>query len=178
MNHNDHTTGKVTFGFWVYLMSDCVLFAALFATYAVLHTATFGGLAAGVHRDLAYVLWGKPLLLLASSFTVGLALLLSYKGKKGATLIALAATLVLGLGFLALEVNEFVHLIEEGAGPDRSAFLSSFFTLLGVHGAHVAGGVLWMLVLMAHVAAPGLSAGPTPKLARLARVLGLPGFFL
>ena len=167
MNHNDHTTGKVTFGFWVYLMSDCVLFAALFATYAVLHTATFGGPGASDIVDLPYVLW-ETLLLLASSFTVGLALLLSYKGKKGATLIALAATLVLGLGFLALEVNEFVHLIEEGAGPDRSAFLSSFFTLLGVHGAHVAGGVLWMLVLMAHVAARGLSAGTTRKLACLA----------
>src|SRR3989344_977930 len=129
MNHRDHTTNKVTFGFWVYLMSDCVLFAGLFATYAVLQGQTFGGPGASDIVDLPYVLW-ETLLLLASSFTMGLALLLSYKGKKAATLIALVATLVLGLGFLGLEVNEFVKLAGEGAGPDKSAFLSSFFTLL------------------------------------------------
>lgn len=167
MNHHDPTTSKVTFGFWVYLMSDCVLFAALFATYAVLHTATFGGLGAANIVDLPYVLW-ETLLLLASSFTMGLALLAAQAHKKTLAVVALCATLALGLGFLALEVNEFVKLIAEGAGPDKSAFLSSFFTLLGVHGAHVAAGVVWMLVLMVHVVIAGLSAGTMRKLACLA----------
>ena len=167
MNHKDHNLDKVTFGFWVYLMSDCVLFAGLFATYAVLHTATFGALSAGDIVDLPYVLL-ETLLLLVSSFTMGLGLLAARANKKGWVLAALAATLVLGLGFLALEVNEFMHLITEGAGPDRSAFLSSFFTLLGVHGAHVAAGAVWMLVLMAHVLIKGLTDGTTRKLASLA----------
>ena len=167
MNHKDHNLDKVTFGFWVYLMSDCVLFAGLFATYAVLHTATFGALSAGDIVDVPYVLL-ETLLLLTSSFTMGLAWLLSRKGKTAAVMIALVATLVLGLGFLAMEANEFMHLIAEGAGPDRSAFLSSFFTLLGVHGAHVAAGAVWMLVLMAHILIKGFTAGTTRKLASLA----------
>ncbi len=157
------TTDKVTFGFWVYLMSDCVLFAGLFATYAVLRTATFGGPGIESIVDLPYVL-AETLLLLASSFTVGLALLAAHAGKKQLTLIALAATLVLGLGFLSMELNEFVKLIGEGHGPDRSAFLSSFFALLGTHGLHVALGSVWMLALMAHVAYRGLVAGTTRKL--------------
>ena len=170
-----HTTNKVTFGFWVYLMSDCVLFAGLFATYAVLRTATFGGPGIESIVDLPYVL-GETLLLLTSSFTMGLALLAAHKGKKNLTLLALGSTLLLGLGFLTMEVMEFAHLIEIGAGPDTSAFLSSFFTLLGTHGLHVALGLVWMLVLMVHVAlddfaggsltsaSGGLAAGMTRKL--------------
>jgi cytochrome o ubiquinol oxidase subunit 3 len=156
-------TDKVTFGFWVYLMSDCVLFAALFATYAVLRGATFG--APGIESlvDLPYVL-GETLLLLTSSFTIGLALLAAYAGKKRLTLIALASTLVLGLGFLAMELHEFMHLAHQGYGPDRSAFLSSLWTLLGTHGLHVALGSVWMLALMAHVFVRGLVAGTTRKL--------------
>lgn len=157
------TTDKVTFGFWVYLMSDCVLFAGLFATYAVLHTATFGGPAIDSIVNIPYVL-AETLLLLTSSFTMGLAMLAAHAGKKRLTLLALAATLLLGLGFLGLELGEFVKLIGEGSGPSRSAFLSSFFTLLGTHGLHVALGSVWMLVLGAHVFWRGLQEGTTRKL--------------
>ena len=164
MTHTEtKTTDKVTFGFWVYLMSDCVLFAGLFATYAVLRTATFG--APGIEDivDLPYVA-GETLLLLTSSFTMGLAMLAAHVGRKRLTLAALAATLVLGLGFLAMEAYEFAHLIGTGAGPDKSAFLSSFFALLGTHGLHVALGLVWMLAVMAHVAHRGLVAGTRTKL--------------
>ncbi len=157
------TTDKVTFGFWVYLMSDCVLFAGLFATYAVLRTATFGGPAIESIVDLPYVM-GETMLLLTSSFTMGLAMLAAHMGRKRLTLMALAATLVLGLGFLAMEAYEFAHLIGEGHGPGTSAFLSSFFTLLGTHGLHVALGSVWMLVVMAHVYVRGLEAGTRTKL--------------
>lgn len=163
-----HTTtrDRATFGFWVYLMSDCVLFAALFATYAVLRGATFGGPAIGSIVDLPYML-AETLLLLTSSFTVGLALLAAHKKRQTLTLVALAATLALGLGFLALEANEFIKLIGEGAGPGRSAFLSAFFTLLGTHGLHVALGSVWLVVLMAHVALAGLKEGTVTKLSCL-----------
>lgn len=169
MSHQPQSaiTDKVTFGFWVYLMSDCVLFAGLFATYAVLHTQSFGGVAIDDLVSLPYVL-AETILLLVSSFTVGLALLVAHKGKKSLALWALAATLVLGLGFLGMEVHEFAGLIAEGAGPARSAFLSSFFALLGGHGLHVALGSVWMLVLMAHVAYRGLHEGTLRKLACLA----------
>jgi cytochrome o ubiquinol oxidase subunit 3 len=157
------TTDKVTFGFWVYLMSDCVLFAGLFATYAVLRGDTFGGPAIDSIVDMPYVL-AETLLLLTSSFAMGLALLAAHMGKKKLTLLALAATLALGLGFLGMEMGEFIKLIGEGSGPSRSAFLSSFFTLLGTHGLHVALGSVWMLVLAAHVAFRGLQEGTTRKL--------------
>jgi cytochrome o ubiquinol oxidase subunit 3 len=160
-------TDKVTFGFWVYLMSDCVLFAGLFATYAVLHTQTFGGPAIESIVNLPYVLV-ETLLLLTSSFTIGLALLAARAGKKNLVLMALAATLILGLGFLGMEFHEFAKLAGEGSGPGRSAFLSSFFTLLGTHGLHVALGSVWMLVLAAHVAYRGLVEGTTRKLMCLA----------
>lgn len=167
MSHtNAKTTDKVSFGFWVYLMSDCVLFASLFAVYAVLKGATFGGPAIESLVDLPFVL-GETLLLLTSSFTMGLALLAAHANKKQLTLVALGATLVLGLGFLSMEVYEFAHLLQEGFGPDRSAFLSSLWTLLGTHGLHVALGSIWMAVLMVHVYMNGLIAGTTRKLACL-----------
>jgi cytochrome o ubiquinol oxidase subunit 3 len=106
----------------------------------------------------------ETLLLLTSSFAMGLALLAAHMGKKKLTLLALAATLALGLGFLGMEMGEFIKLIGEGSGPSRSAFLSSFFTLLGTHGLHVALGSVWMLVLAAHVAFRGLQEGTTRKL--------------
>lgn len=162
MNHKQ-TQDKVTFGFWLYLMSDCILFAGLFATYAVLQSATFGG--PGIERivNLPFV-FIETLLLLTSSFTVGLALLAAHSHKKELTIVLLSVTLLLGLGFLAMEVQEFYALTSEGAGPSRSAFLSAFFTLLGTHGAHVAAGCIWMLVAMAHVLYRGLVPGTTRKL--------------
>ncbi len=154
---------KVVFGFWIYLMSDCVLFAGLFATYAVLGGATFGGPSIADIVRLPFVLT-ETLLLLTSSFTVGLALLAAHNQKKSLAILGLAITLLLGLSFLWMEVSEFTNLIAEGSGPERSAFLSSFFTLLGTHGLHVALGSLWLLVLMAHIVVKGLSASTIRKL--------------
>lgn len=164
MSKHSHEEEKVTFGFWVYLMSDCVLFAGLFATYAVLQGATFGGLTIYDIVDLPFVLT-ETFILLTSSFTVGLALIAAHHHKKAETIIALLATLILGLTFLGMEISEFKHLIAEGAGPGRSAFLSAFFTLIGTHGAHIFFGSLWMLVLLLHIAYKGLSAGTLRKLA-------------
>jgi cytochrome o ubiquinol oxidase subunit 3 len=158
-----NTQDKVTFGFWVYLMSDCVLFAGLFATYAVLQNATYGGPAIYDITSLPFVL-GETMFLLTSSFTVGLAVLAAYKNKKTLTLLALFATLVLGLAFLGMEITEFRHLIAEGSGPSRSAFLSAFFALVGTHGTHVFFGSIWMLVLMAHLIFKGTTPGATRKL--------------
>lgn len=154
---------KVVFGFWVYLMSDCVLFAGLFATYAVLQNATFGGPSIADFVSLPFVL-AETIILLTSSFTVGLALLAAHHHKKYLALAALGVTLLLGFSFLGMEVKEFSHLISEGNGPARSAFLSSFFTLLGTHGLHVFFGSVWMLVLMAHIVFKGLTEGTTRKL--------------
>jgi len=162
--HREHVQENVTFGFWVYLMSDCVVFAALFATYAVLHTATFGGPAGAEIFSLPFVLV-ETLVLLTSSLTCGLALLAARAEHKRLTLYALAATLVLGLSFVAMEVSEFRSLIVEGHGPGVSAFLSSFFTLVGTHGLHVTLGALWILVVMAHIAHRGFVPGTLRKLA-------------
>lgn len=163
MTHIDHTLDKVTFGFWVYLMSDCVLFAGLFATYAVLHNSTLGGASIASITNLPFV-FGETMLLLTSSFTAGLAVLNAHAHKKNLTLVFLAATLLLGLAFVGMELSEFSNLIAEGSGPKRSAFLSSFFTLVGTHGLHVTLGALWMIVLMAHIWLKGITAGTTRKL--------------
>jgi cytochrome o ubiquinol oxidase subunit 3 len=163
MTNNDHIQDRVTFGFWVYILSDCVLFAGLFATYAVLHNATFGGPAIADLVSLPFVLT-ETMILLTSSFTVGLVLLATHHSKKLLALCALVVTLLLGLSFLGMEVNEFSHLIAQGSGPQGSAFLSSFFTLVGTHGLHVFFGSLWMLVLMAHIAFKGITDGTTRKL--------------
>ena len=162
MNTND----KVTFGFWVYLMSDCVLFATLFATYAVLRSATFGGPTMAELVSLPFILT-ETLILLTSSFTIGLALLAARAGKKQLTLAALAVTLFLGLSFLGMEVSEFRHLIAEGNGPSQNAFLSGFFTLVGTHGLHVFFGALWMVVVMVHMVQGGLNAAAVRKLTIL-----------
>jgi cytochrome o ubiquinol oxidase subunit 3 len=166
---------KVHFGFWVYLMSDCVLFAALFATYAVLQGATFGGPTAYDLFNLPFVLV-ETLLLLTSSFTMGIALVTasSTKGRHSGerrsvlpTLTALAVTLLLGLTFLGMEVYEFWHLVAAGEGPATSAFLSAFFTLVGTHGAHVAFGAIWMTVIGVHLWLYGITAGNVRKLTIL-----------
>jgi cytochrome o ubiquinol oxidase subunit 3 len=140
------TTERKTLGFWIYLMTDCVLFAALFATFAVLRNATAGGPGGAELFDLPFVLV-ETMILLTSSFTIGMALLASYKGSKTHTLIWMGITFVLGAFFLAMEVSEFAALIAEGNGPQRSAFLSIFFTLVGTHGLHIAVGLLWMIVV-------------------------------
>lgn len=158
--HDDHahhdTGGNTVFGFWLYLMTDCILFACVFATYAVLVNHTAGGPSGKDIFELPYVL-GETALLLVSSCTYGFAMIAAHRGFKGQTLAWLAATFVLGAGFIGMELNEFHHLIAEGFGPDKSAFLSSFFTLVGMHGLHVTAGLVWMVIMMLQVSKRGLS---------------------
>lgn len=154
---------KTTFGFWVYLMTDCVLFATLFATYAVLHNNTFGGPDAKELFSLPFVL-GETMLLLTSSFTCGLAILAARKGARKTVIAALAITAMLGAAFLGMELSEFAQLIDEGNSWERSGFLSSFFTLVGTHGLHIASGLLWVFVLVWQIARRGLTPHTTRRL--------------
>lgn len=157
---------KTAFGFWIYLMTDCVLFATLFATYAVLHNNTFGGPSAGELFSLPFVLT-ETMLLLASSFTCGLALVAAAAKQRRWTLIGFAVTAALGLAFLGMELYEFGHLLAEGDSWRRSAFLSSYFTLVGTHGLHIVIGLLWIVVMMIRVAKDGLTAGNVRRLTLL-----------
>jgi len=166
-DHGHHDAGGNTvFGFWVYLMSDCLIFAGLFATYAVLVGSTADGPTAKELFDLRFVLV-ETFLLLFSSLTFGFAVLSAGKRHMAGLYGWLAVTALFGLGFLAMEIYEFNHLIHEGAGPGRSAFLSAFFTLVGTHGLHVASGLLWMAVLVIQIAKNGLTARNSTRLACL-----------
>ncbi len=154
------------FGFWVYLMSDLLLFSAIFATFAVLGRSYAGGPTGKELFHLPYVL-GETLILLTSSATCGLAMLAVRDGKKNLVLLGLALTFLLGVSFISMEIKEFHSMILAGSGPDRSAFLSAFFTLVGTHGAHVAFGLLWMAVAMVQVGVKGLTASVQSRLLRL-----------
>jgi cytochrome o ubiquinol oxidase subunit III len=143
----DTVENKTTFGFWVYIMTDCVLFASLFAVYAVLHNNTFGGPSGRQLFDLPYVL-GETMILLTSSFTCGLAMLSAAKGDKQKVLFWFMITFILGASFLGLELHEFRHLDVTGASWRRSGFLSSYFILVGTHGLHITVGLTWMAVMM------------------------------
>jgi cytochrome o ubiquinol oxidase subunit 3 len=144
----------VGFGFWIFLLSDIVMFSAFFACYAVLADATAGGPTAAQLFDLNNVALETACLLL-SSFFCGMASLAVEARKQALTQLALLATGLLGLVFLVLEIREFSDLIAQGAGPSRSAFLSSFFALVGCHGAHVTAGLLWLGTMMAQFYAKG-----------------------
>jgi len=156
MEHPDHIAIKA-FGFWIYLMSDLVLFAALFATFAVMNHSYAGGPSG---RELFHLpeVYAETLFLLVSSATYGLVMLAVHKGRKDLVLIWLAVTFLLGLGFIFLEVREFHAMIIDGNGPWRSGFLSAFFTLVGTHGTHVTFGLIWMLAMMVQVLTKGLTA--------------------
>jgi cytochrome o ubiquinol oxidase subunit 3 len=145
LNRQQEADAKATFGFWVYLMTDCVLFASLFATFAVLRDSTYGGPGGTDLFSMPFVLI-ETLVLLASSYTVGLAVLAARRHAKRQMLIFLGITFLLGLFFLTMELSEFHHLAVEGNSWRRSAFLSSFFTLVGTHGLHITVGLLWMAV--------------------------------
>lgn len=142
-------------GFWIYLMSDCLIFAMLFATYAVLGSSYAGGPGPKGLFDLPLVALNTSMLLL-SSITYGFAMLAMNADKRGAMQTWLAVTGVFGLAFLGIELWEFGHMIREGATPQSSAFLSAFFTLVGTHGLHVTFGVIWLVVLMVQVQVKGL----------------------
>lgn len=141
---------KTTLGFWMYLMTDCLVFATLFTTYAVLHNNTFGGPSSQKLFDLS-IAFTETMILLFSSLTCGLALLSSLKNEKNKVLAWLAVTFLLGASFVGIELTEFTRMVHEGNSWKRSAFLSSFFTLVGTHGLHVSIGLLWMLVMMGQV---------------------------
>jgi len=155
-----------TFGFWVYLMSDLVIFGTLFATYIVLGRNYAGGPTGKELFDLKYAL-GETMFLLFSTLACGMAMVALHAGKTQRVLFALALTFLLGLGFVSMEINEFYALVAEGHGPDTSAFLSSFFTLVGSHGAHVTFGLIWIATLIVQVAAKGLTAPVQSRLTRL-----------
>jgi len=158
-----HPENGTLLGFWLYLMSDCLVFACLFAAYAVLGRSYAGGPTGAELFDLPLVAMNTALLLL-SSITYGFAMLESQKKRLKSTLVWLGITGLLGAGFLGLELYEFSHLIHEGAGPQRSAFLSSFFTLVGTHGLHVTFGIIWLVTLMFQLGRHGLIAENSRRL--------------
>ena len=142
-----HPKNGTLLGFWLYLMSDCLIFAALFAVHAVVGRNFAAGPSGADLFDLKLVAINTSMLLL-SSITYGFAMLEMQKKRMNPTLIWLGITGLLGAVFIGLEIYEFVHLINEGAVPQRSAFLSSFFTLVGTHGLHVTFGIIWLITLM------------------------------
>lgn len=142
------------YGFWIFLLSDFIMFAAFFAAYAVLVGELAGGPGGRDLFDLPFVL-RETMILLLSSFTCGMATIAAAKRDVLWFQLTMAATGVLGAAFLGMELWEFQHLIGENAGPDRSAFLSAFFALVGLHGLHVLAGLLWLLTMMAQVWAKG-----------------------
>ncbi len=150
-----HPENGTLLGFWLYLMSDCLVFACLFAAYAVLGRSYAGGPSGAELFDLPLVAMNTALLLL-SSITYGFAMLESQRKRLNSTLLWLGVTGLLGAGFIALELTEFSHLIHEGAGPQRSAFLTSFFALVGTHGLHVTFGIIWLVTLMFQLNRHGL----------------------
>jgi cytochrome o ubiquinol oxidase subunit 3 len=147
----------VGYGFWIFLLSDIVMFSAFFAAYAVLAHATAGG-PGGMQLFNQRSVAIETVCLLVSSYTCGLMSLAIDRSQYGRTYLTALITFVLGAVFLTLELREFAGMIATGAGPQRSAFLSSFFTLVGCHGLHVTAGLVWLVVMMAQVAIKGFSA--------------------
>ncbi|OHA79398.1 MAG: cytochrome o ubiquinol oxidase subunit III [Candidatus Yonathbacteria bacterium RIFCSPHIGHO2_01_FULL_44_41] len=175
-HHKEHhrSTPKSLFGFWVYIMSDALLFASIFATYAVLRNNTYGGPSAGELFSMPFVLT-ETLILLASSFTYGLASLYAHHhNSKRKVLAWLLVTFLLGALFLGMEISEFTKLVSEGNGWQRSGFLSAFFTLVGTHGLHVTAGLVWMGGLIIQVLYRGITEATMSKIS----VLGLFWHFL
>ena len=161
--HEVAAQDRTLFGFWVYLMTDLIMFGILFATFSVLRTSTYGGVPLKHLFELPFVLQ-ETLILLISSFTCGLAMIAAHNKEKFKTLFLLVVTFAFGLAFLVLEIQEFSKFIAEGYGPWRSGAMSSFFTLVGTHGLHITVGLLWMTVLMVAVWIRGLTHANIRKL--------------
>ncbi|MDF7223402.1 cytochrome o ubiquinol oxidase subunit III [Proteus mirabilis] len=156
-HHGHHDAGATkVFGFWIYLMSDLILFASLFATYAVLVNGIADGPSGKEIFSLPFGLV-ETFLLLFSSITFGFAMLSMNKGSVSQVNLWLFVTFLFGLGFVVMEVYEFHELIAEGYGPDRSAFLSAFFALVSTHGLHVTAGLVWIIIMMIQVSRRGLT---------------------
>jgi cytochrome o ubiquinol oxidase subunit III len=154
------------FGFWLYLMSDAIIFSLLFATYAVMARNNAGGPTANTLFSLPNA-FTETMLLLFSSITFGLATLAMKSGAKERMLSWLLVTFLLGLGFVGLEIREFHGMVRAGAGPDRSGFLSAFFTLVGTHGLHVTFGLIWILIMTSQVIIKGLTIPVASRFLRL-----------
>ena len=145
----------VAYGFWIFILSDIVMFSGLFAAYAVLSGNTAGGPTGSELFNLRNV-FIETMCLLFSSYTCGLGALSAERRQRDRFYVFAVLTFVLGAAFLFIEISEFAGMVSKGAGPSRSAFLSGFFTLVGTHGAHVTGGLLWLAYMVAQVAAKGL----------------------
>lgn len=157
---------RVLFGFWIYLMTDLLMFSVLFACYAVLHNNTFGGSTGSQLFSLPIALT-ETLLLLTSSFTNGIGMIAAREKNKKQTLIWFGITFILGLVFLLFELKEFSAFIQEGHTLQSSAFLSSFFILVGTHGLHITAGLLWMGITMLYIMKRGLNSHLIRKLTML-----------
>jgi cytochrome o ubiquinol oxidase subunit 3 len=172
-SHEAQANDRVMFGFWVYLMTDLLMFAVLFAVYAVLHGNTQGG-PSGHDLFSGPLALTETLILLTSSFTCGLGMIAARRGDKNQVLVWFAATFLLGLNFLGLELYEFTQFIHEGHTLATNAFLSSFFVLLGTHGLHITFGLLWMIITLVFVMKRGLN----PHMVRKLNLLSLFWHFL
>lgn len=173
-NHGHHDQEQLKmFGFWLFLITDVILFATLFATFVVLRNNTAGGPEAADIIDLSLGIV-NTFILLTSSFTSGLAVLAMHRGSRSGLLGWLGVTALLGAAFVGIEISEFAHLVHEGATMQTSAFLSAFFTLVGAHGLHVSIGLVWMLGLILQLRRRGI----TPVTERKVNVLSLYWHFL
>jgi cytochrome o ubiquinol oxidase subunit 3 len=164
--HGHGGESQTTMGFWIYLMSDCLIFAVLFATFGVLAGATAQGPTGRGLFELEFVL-GETMLLLASSFTFGLAMLSLQAGTLRRATGWLVATFVLGAAFVGMEVYEFAELMHRGAVPQASAYLSAYFTLVGTHGLHVSFGLVWLAVMLHQIHHFGLTPVTRRRMACL-----------
>ena len=158
-----HVPQPTLLGFWIYLMSDCLIFASLFATFGVLSQSYAGGPSGAELFDLPLVALNTTFLLF-SSITYGFAMLQMQQDKVFGTQLWLVITGLFGLAFLGVELYEFHHMILEGAGPQRSAFLSAFFTLVGTHGLHVTFGTIWLVTLLVQLTRHGLTVANRRRL--------------
>ncbi len=165
-HHEAEANDRAMFGFWVYLMTDLLMFAILFAVYAVLHNNTVGGESGRELFSLPLALT-ETIILLTSSFTCGIAMIAVRKGNKAQAIGWFMVTFILGLAFLTLELREFSALIHEGHTLRSNAFMSSFFVLVGTHGLHIISGLLWMAVTLGYTIKRGLTANMTRKLSML-----------
>lgn len=170
MSHHEQleaaSSERVMFGFWLYLMTDLLMFAVLFACYSVLHGNNVGSPAANALYSLPAALH-ETLILLTSSFTCGIAMVYARRGNKNMTLLLFGITFILGLLFLKLELSEFSALVHDGYSLQTNAFLSSFFVLVGTHGLHITAGLLWMAITLIFVMKRGLNAPLLRKLSLL-----------
>lgn len=173
VKHTEQAEQTTLFGFWVYLMTDAMLFASLFATYAVLRNNTFGGSSGGELFNLNFVLI-ETIILLTSSFTFGMALIGLQNKRKSILVRWLTVTFILGVIFLVMELYEFRQLVNEGYSWTSNAFLSSYFTLVGTHGLHIFFGLVWISVMFYQIFMKGLK----PQVSKRIKMLGMYWHFL